>query len=149
MPPSEDVITPHRTEAHQVKPSAWTAFWQNVVRFQRDKVFLWHALRNTLGVTVPLAAGAACGAVGSGLIVSLGALNVSFSDSQEPYIQRAGRMLAASVLVGLAVFAGALSGRNYVIAVAAAAAWAFAAGILVALSTAAADLGVVSLVRLV
>jgi hypothetical protein len=90
MPPSEDVITPHRTEPHQAQLSAWVAFWQNVIRFQWDKVSLWLALRNTLGVTLPLAAGGAFLVVGSGLIACTGALNVSFSDSQQPYIQRAG-----------------------------------------------------------
>lgn len=80
--------------------------------------------------------------------MSTGALNVSFSDSHEPYVQRGRRMIAASVLVGMAVFAGALSGRNHVIAVVVAAGWAFAAGLAVALSTVAADLGVISLVTL-
>lgn len=136
-------------EPRLAQPSAWTAFWQNIVRFQWDKVSPWLALRNTLGVTLPLAAGAAFGLVGSGLIVCTGALNVSFSDSQEPYLQRAGRMLAASVLVGLAVFAGALTSGNHLTSIAVAAAWAFVAGILVALSTTAADLGVISLVTLV
>ena len=58
------------------------------------------AVRNTLGVALPLAAGAALGAVPAALAAGIGALNVAFSDSHEPYIQRARRMLAASVLVG-------------------------------------------------
>jgi hypothetical protein len=40
----------------------------------------------------------------------IGALNVSSSDSHDLYVQRARRMLAASVLVGLAAFAGAQNG---------------------------------------
>jgi hypothetical protein len=82
------------------------------------------ALRNTLCVALPLAVGIAKGAVSSGLVAGTDALNVSFSDSQEPYAQRGRRMLAASGLVGLAVFAGALTGGNSVSAVAAAAAQA-------------------------
>src|SRR6266481_4098551 len=91
------------------KPTnAWTAFWRSVVRFQSDKVAPWLALRNTLGVVLPLAVGVATGEVSSGLVAGTGALNVAFSDSDEPYAQRARRMLAASALVGLAVFAGSL-----------------------------------------
>ena len=58
-------------------------------------------------------------------------------------------MLAASVLVGLAVFAGAVCGNHHLLAVPVAGAWALAAGMLVALSTTAADLGIMSLVTLV
>ena len=107
------------------------------------------ALRNAIGVGFPLAAGAAFGALAGGLIVSTGALNVAFSDSDAPYTQRARRMLGASALVGCAVFAGALCGHSTVIAVLIATLWAFAAGMLVALSSTAADLGTTSLVVLV
>src|SRR5690349_14121234 len=82
--------------------NAWTAFWRSVVRFQAEKVAPWLALRNTLGVVLPLAAGVATGRVSSGLVVGTGALNVAFSDSDEPYVQRARRMLVSSALVGLA-----------------------------------------------
>ncbi|HXI41450.1 MAG TPA: FUSC family protein [Bryobacteraceae bacterium] len=129
--------------------NAWTAFWRSVVRFQAEKVAPWLALRNTLGVALPLAAGVATGNVSSGLVVGTGALNVAFSDSDEPYAQRAQRMLASSALVGLAVFAGSVTGASPPIAVAVVAAWAFAAGMMVALSTTAADLGTISLVTLV
>ncbi len=133
----------------QIVPNAWASFWQNVIRFQSEKVVPWLALRSTLGVALPLAVGVALGAVSSGLAMSMGALNVSFSDSHDPYIQRAKRMLAASALVGVGVFAGELSGYDSVLAVLVTGAWAFVAGILVALSTAAADLGLISLVILV
>ena len=134
---------------HETHPKAWSAFWQTVLRYQGGKVDPWLALRNALGVALPLAAGVAFGALSGGLVVATGALNVAFSDSQEPYIQRARRMLAASLLVGIAVFAGALCSHHHPTAVAVATAWAFAAGMLVALSTAAADLGALSLVVLV
>jgi uncharacterized membrane protein YccC len=100
-------------------------------------------------MVLPIAVGAATGAVSGGLVAGTGALNVAFSDSDEPYAQRARRMLAASALVGLAVFAGSLTGASPVTAVSVDAAWAFAAGMMVALSTAAADLGTISLVTLV
>lgn len=133
----------------KLQPGAWAAFWQSLFRFQSDKITPGLALRNTIGVALPLVLGAAFGAVSTGLAVSTGALNVAFSDAEDPYVQRARRMLGASVLVGVAVFTGELCGGNYVLAVSMAGAWAFAAGIVVALSTAAADLGVISLVTLV
>ncbi|MEO7142451.1 MAG: FUSC family membrane protein, partial [Bryobacteraceae bacterium] len=131
------------------QPTRWASFWQMVVRFQADKIAPWLALRNTLGVALPLAAGVAFGAVPAALAVGAGALNVSFSDSDDPYVQRGRRMLAASVLVAIAICAGAICGNHPALAVAAAGTGAFAAGILVALSTAAADLGAVALVTLI
>ena len=130
-------------------PTKWAAFWQTVTRFQADKVTPWIALRNAIGMAVPLAAGVALGTPGGGLIACTGALNVSFSDSSAPYTQRARRMFGASVLVAIAVFVGALYGSSPAILVAVTAVWAFAAGILVALGSTAADMGVVSLVTLV
>jgi len=125
------------------------SFWRTVLQFQKEKIAPRIALRNTLGFALPLAAGIALGSIPAALIASIGALNVSYSDSHDPYLQRARRMLAASVLVGLAVFAGAVCGNHHLLAVPAAGAWAFAAGMLVALSPAAADLGIISLVTLV
>jgi hypothetical protein len=125
------------------------AFLETLGRFQADKVTPWLALRNTIGVAVPLAAGVALGAVSGGLAVATGALNVSFSDSHDPYVQRGGRMLVASVLVGLAVFVGSMWGGNNLAAVLIAGLWAFAAGMLVALNTTAADIGTISLVTLI
>ena len=132
----------------KAKPSAWSAFWQNVVRFQSSKVTPWVALRNSIGLALPLIAGVATGQIAGGLAMATGALNVSYSDSYDPYLQRARKMLAASVCVALAVFAGALSGHHNATAVVLAAVWAFAAGMMVALSQAAADVGTISLVTL-
>ena len=128
------------------KAGSWALFWRSVVRFQADKVNPWIAVRNTLGLAVPLAVATALGQVPAGLAMSTGALNVSFRDSASPYIQRARMMLAASLIAGSGVFAGGISGRNNLIALLVAGVWAFGAGMLVALSTAAADLGVLSLV---
>ena len=134
---------------HDTHPNAWSAFWQTILRYQADKVDPWLALRNTLGVALPLAAGVAFGTLSGGIVVATGALNVAFSDSQEPYSQRARRMLSASLLIGFAVFSGSLCGHHHATAILVAIAWAFAAGMLVALSTTAADLGALSLVVLV
>ena len=131
------------------KPDAWASFRQTLFRFETGNLTPALALRNTAGVALPLLAGVALGNIPAGLATGTGALNVAFSDSQEPYPQRGRRMLAASVLVGFAVFVGALCGRNTITAVIVATAWAFGAGLLVALSTAAADIGGISLVTLV
>jgi uncharacterized membrane protein YccC len=136
-------------EDHAVKPAPWTAFWQTVIRYQPEKVLPWMALRNALGIAIPLVIGLALGMVSSGVVAATGALNVAFSDSTVPYAQRARRMLGASALVGLAVLVGSLCGPSPAIAVAVTGAWAFAAGILVALGTTASDMGVISLVTLV
>ncbi|MCC6363791.1 MAG: FUSC family protein [Bryobacterales bacterium] len=130
-------------------PNFRTAFWQSIVRYQPDKITPWLALRSALGVGLPLAAGVLSGAAPLGIAVATGALNVSFTDSHGPYRQRAARMLAASVMVGTAVLAGGLSGHSNWIAAVTAGLLAFAAGMMVALSAAAADVGVISLVTLI
>jgi len=132
-----------------VKPSAWAAFRQSVTRFQKEKVAPALALRNSLGVAIPLVVGAAAGSILSGVAVSTGALNVAFADSSDPYLQRARQMLRASVLVSIAACVGALSASHHGVASVVSTLWAFAAGMLVALSTAAADIGVISLVVMV
>jgi len=125
------------------------AFWENVTRFDRAKIAPWMALRNALGVALPLAVGAAIGNAGGGLIMSTGALNVAVSDGSDPYAHRARRMLASSIWCALAVFAGGLTGHLHAVAIAEAAACAFAAGMMVAVSTTASDIGTVTLITLV
>src|SRR5260370_26505964 len=131
------------------KPSQRVAFWQSVARFQADKVTPWLALRNALGIALPLAVGAAAGATSSGVVMSTGALNVAFSDNFDPYSRRGRRMFLSSVIVGVAVFAGTVSGNHPASAVAVETWWSLAAGRLAALTTTAADIGVMSLVVLV
>lgn len=128
--------------------NAWASLWRTIITFHRDKFLPWIAFRNAIGVAAPLIAGAITGQLGPAVTVATGALNVAFSDGYEPYIVRARRMLAASVLVALGVSIGALVGGNTWLAVAVAGAWAFAAGMMVALSTAAGDLGGTSLVTM-
>ena len=107
------------------------------------------ALRNAIGVAIPLAVGAATGHSTIGLIGTLGALNVAFSDGTDPYLHRLRRMLGASLCCALAVFAGGLCGRNPTIAVPLVAACAFAAGMIVAVGPAATDIANVTLVTLI
>ena len=112
------------TSPRDSKPSPWVAFWQSVVRFQAEKISPWLALRNSLGIALPLAVGAAVGAVASGVVMSTGALNVAFSDNFDPYSRRARRMFLASVIVAVAVLAGTVSGNHPASAVAIETLWA-------------------------
>jgi uncharacterized membrane protein YccC len=96
----------------RTKPNRWSSFWGTVFRFEPARVAPWLALRNAIGFLLPLAVGIAFDMLPGAVVVSTGALNVSYSDSSEPYVQRARRMLAASMLVGLAVFIGTCWGRH-------------------------------------
>src|SRR5579862_9066056 len=113
--------------------SAWLAFRQSVVQFDAAKMNPWLGARNALGVALPLFAGLALHSLAAGVGAALGALNVAFRDSDAPYLQRARHMLLCSVLMGIAVFAGSLSGRDPVIAVLVAGVWALVAGMMIAL----------------
>ena len=139
------VIVSHE-EAHR---TAWRQYWRKVTEFDHGRMEVWVALRNAIGVTLPLAVGVALRMPLGGLAMSTGALQVSYSDGHSPYAQRAKRMLAASLLCAVAVVAGGLAGRNAVLAVIVPALWAFAAGLAVSIGPTADSLGVISLVTLV
>lgn len=134
---------------HSKKGVAWDAFWRTITRLEPEKIVYGRALRNAIGVAVPLAAGYFAGALSPGLIISSGALNVCFTDGDDPYRQRARRMILGTLLVGLAVFTGTLSARTPALSIAIAGAWAFSAGMMVAISQSAADMGLTTLVTLI
>ncbi len=125
-----------------------SSFWRGLVRFERDKIAPGTALRNTVGVALPLLAGYLLGHPNSGLVGGTGALNVAFTDGRDPYLPRAERMVAASILCASAVTVGALCGGHDALAIVVTLCWAFVAGLLVALDQAAADVGTISLVTL-
>ena len=80
----------------------------------------------------------------------MGALVVSYSDGPDPYVYRARRLLASTVLCGAVVLLAAESVRIHVVlAGVLATLWAFAAGLTVVLGSAVADLGTFSLVMIV
>jgi uncharacterized membrane protein YccC len=123
--------------------------WRALIRFESQKIFPQIAIRNTIGFSLAVILGTAFASPSTGVVAGLGALNACYSDGLDPYRFRARRMLIASALSGIAVVAGALSAHNNTAAVIVAAAWAFAAGMLVALGSTAADLGVVTVVTVV
>src|SRR5580700_3235960 len=127
----------------------WISLWRTLTRMEWEKVVLGRAARNAVGVALPLVAGYRFGSMPAGLIASSGALNVCFTDGDDPYRQRARRMLLGTVLVGLAVLIGTLSGHDPMISIAITAIWAFAAGMLVAVSQIATDMGITTLVTLI
>jgi uncharacterized membrane protein YccC len=142
------LLAPPPRAASVAHEGAARAFWRVLTRFDSSKVSPHLALRNAIGVLLPLAAGFALNMPRGGVVVASGALNVAYSDGSDPYAQRAKRMLASSVLCALAVLLGALFGGHNAAAVIIATVWAFAAGMFVAAGTTAADLGVISLVTL-
>ncbi len=135
--------------ASKAHPSAWHQQWRKIIHFDLGRMRPWVALRNAIGVTLPLAVGVALGMPLGGLAMSAGALQVSYSDGHGPYAQRAKQMLAATLLCALAVVAGGLAGENLALAVIVPCLWAFAAGLGVCIGPVAETLGVISLVTLI
>jgi uncharacterized membrane protein YccC len=128
---------------------AWTAFRAALTKFERSKIVPEIAVRNAIGFTAAIVIATIVRSPTAGVIAGTGALNVSYSDSRDPYGLRARRILVAAVLTGLAVTLGSLSGHTNYTAVMVATLWAFASGMMVALGTIAGDLGVITLVTVV
>jgi uncharacterized membrane protein YccC len=124
-------------------------FWQTVVRFDASHLAPAMALRNAVGIALPLAAGILAHNPSAGVMAATGALNVAFSDGEDPYMHRARRMLAAAGMVSLAVFIGRLAGYNHAEAILLTMAGAFVAGMLVSIGQAHADIGTITLVTMI
>ena len=132
------------------EPSAFAALWRTVVRLDKAKInSTWMATRNALAVSVPLAIGINMGNPLGAVAITTGALNVSYSDGHDPYIQRARRMLTWTIFGAVAVFVGSVTGRYHLAAIVAVAIWGFLGGIAVAISSRAGDLGLNTLVTLI
>src|ERR1017187_9487846 len=63
-----------------------STFWSTITRFDRAQLKPVMALRNALGVGLPLAAGIVLGNVSGGAMAATGALDVAFSDGADPYL---------------------------------------------------------------
>jgi len=128
--------------------SSFRSLLRDAVRVDLTRLSVGAALRNAIGVVLPLALGAATGHLLEGLTVSTGALNVAFSDRPGPYRLRAAEMLLTGLGGALSVFVGSVTGSVNVLAVALTALWGFAAGLLVALGLAATQVGLTSVILL-
>ena len=137
---------PAQLEPH---PRPFESLWRALVRWDRGKIVVPIAVRNTIGFALALIIGSVAGDTNAGVLAGLGALNVSYSDGLDPYRVRAWRIGIASLLCGAAVTAGALSGNTNFTAVSVAAISAFGAGMMLSLGARAGDLGVVTLVTIV
>src|SRR5258707_1407437 len=89
----------------------WHSFARLLTQFDRTKLEPAIALRNGVGVLVPLAIGVAIVMPLGGVAVASGALQVAYSDGHDPYSQRGLRMLTATLLCALAVVVGGLTGH--------------------------------------
>src|SRR5215469_15005729 len=125
------------------------AFWNALTRWEKNKIVPEIAARNAAGFAVAVILGTVFGSPATGAVAGTGALNVSYSDSRDPYSIRLRRMMISAALGAIAVMLGALTGKSSVLAIAIATLWAFGSGMLVALGTTAGDLGVITLVTLV
>ncbi len=131
-------------------PTSFRAGILNQLRqFDGSNMDAWVALRNALGVVVPLGLGLGFGAPTAAMVMGLAALVASYSDGPDPYPQRARRMLASCLLCTVAVVAGAISARSAALAIPLVLGWSFVAGLAVLWEGSAADLGVFSLTMLV
>jgi uncharacterized membrane protein YccC len=127
---------------------ALTSLWRSVIRFDAHRVSRWMGLRNALGVALPVAVAIDLGFPAYAVVAGMGALNVAAADGTDAYRSRAARMLTSAGFGATAIFLGSLTGHDPVLSFVLATVWAFAAGMLVALGTAAADIGMLSLVTL-
>src|SRR5260221_4236058 len=105
-------LAPPASQAAPAHEGAARAFWGVLTRFESSKLAPYMALRNSIGVLLPLVAGVALNMPRGGVVVASGALNVAYSDRNYPYAQRAKRILASSGLWALGVLLGALSGNH-------------------------------------
>ncbi len=131
---------------HPDRKRSKSSYWQILFRFEADKIAPWTGLRNAIGVVLALVAGALAGSPPDALVMAVGALNTAYSDGRDPYGQRARRMFATSLLCGVAVFAGGLVAGHHAGAIVVAAAMAVGTGMMVALGTTPADVGMIALV---
>jgi uncharacterized membrane protein YccC len=122
---------------------------RDLTRLDRSRMSATMALRNAIGVVVPVIAGHAVGQGPAGVIAGVGGLLTSYSDGNDPYRLRARRLFATAVFCAFAVGLGTFSANEPHLAGALAVCFAFAAGLATALGQTAADLATFSLVMFV
>jgi len=133
---------------NQAEP-AWRTYLGALVRLDRTQISYATGIRNAVGVALPLAWGMAAGYPLAGLTVSIGALNVAFSDQPVPYRVKGATMLLATLTAAVSVLVGVYGGAFGWPVLLLVAAWGFAAGLLVALGPAATQIGLTNVVLLI
>src|SRR5947208_14660059 len=108
------VLAPRPSAAPAAHEGAARAFLRMLTRFDSSKLSPYTALRNSMGVGLPLIVGFALDMPRGGVVVASGALNVAYSDARDSFADRATSMLSASALCAMAVLRGALSGSHNV-----------------------------------
>ncbi len=143
---SNDVVDAQLPEFNPHSPLR--SLWLNLIRFDADRLNRWMGLRNAFGVALPIALFIDLGYPAYAVVAGMGALNVAAADGTDAYRSRATRMLASTCLGATAIFLGSIAGNYGSLSFCLAILWSFATGMLVALGTSAADIGMLSLVSL-
>ncbi|MES1260271.1 MAG: hypothetical protein ABUS49_00950, partial [Acidobacteriota bacterium] len=79
-------MAPDVTTGKTARVPPLTAFWRTLTRYEASKIVPEIAIRNTIGFTTAVILGTALGGPGAGVVAGTGALNVSYSDSRDPYV---------------------------------------------------------------
>ena len=124
-------------------PRSWARL-REVLRLDPSLLAPATALSSAIGYAIPLAIGLATHHLADGVAASAGALIVGFANFGGSYRVRAGVLLVTTVTAGIAALAGGLAGPSAAGTVIVMSLWGFAAGLLVALGTQAAFVGMLS-----
>lgn len=111
-------------------------------RFDRSQADPIVALRNTIGITAPLAVGALAGNPGLGLASTIGALQTGFADRPGPYRLRLARMFAVAVAAGVTSALAVAASQHEVLSILLLAVLAFGAGLLLSAGPSATQFGI-------
>ncbi|MCI0183234.1 FUSC family protein [Sulfoacidibacillus ferrooxidans] len=120
------------------------SYINSLLRLDMGQITWRQALRNALGISLPLIAGVLCGHILYGLGGAVGALVAGFASMTGTYRKRLRTMLLTAVWMSVATFIGAATGNILWFAVFVMMISGFIAGLLVAVSPEAAQIGLLS-----
>ena len=117
---------------------------REVTRLDRSRVAIAAAASSAIGYAIPLVAGLATGQIADGVAASAGALIVGFANLDGGYRVRVATLLATTLAGGVAALVGGFTGPSVLATVVVLGAWGFASGLLVALGSRTALVGMLS-----
>ncbi len=117
---------------------------REVTRLDRSRVAVAAAASSAIGYAIPLVVGLATGQLADGVAASAGALIVGFANLDGGYRVRVATLLATTLAGGVAALVGGFTGPSVPATVVVLGAWGFASGLLVALGSRAALVGMLS-----